>query len=94
MGDSKTITLKSLSRCAALGSLYDVRKEKFCVGISMFNNQLPSNLIRQIDTPNTKYELDLSDTYETKFQKLDVQAELKLSVLSGLLTLEGSGSSI
>jgi hypothetical protein len=60
----------------------------------MFNNQLPSNLIRQIDTPNTKYELDLSDTYETKFQKLDVQAELKLSVLSGLLTLEGSGSSI
>ena len=41
--------------------------------------------------PHTKYLYDFSDSYEAKSNNLNVDAELKVSVLSGLLELRGSG---
>ena len=90
MSENETITRKALGRAAVLGSLYDTRREQLC-GVSLFKSELPQSIIVSTDMPNTKYEFDLSDSYEEKFHKLDVQAELKVSVLGGLFKLEGSG---
>jgi hypothetical protein len=90
MSENETITRKALGRTAELGSLYDTRKDQLC-GITLFKSKLPKEIITSTDMPDTNYEFDLLDSYEKKFIKLDVQGELKVSVLAGLCKLEGSG---
>ncbi|CAF4944788.1 unnamed protein product, partial [Rotaria sp. Silwood1] len=90
MDQNATISRKALGRASQLGYLYDARKEEFC-GISLFKNELPTTIVSSIDVPHTQFEYDFSDTFEQKFKKLDVQAQLKVSVLAGLFKLEGSG---
>ncbi|CAF3989726.1 unnamed protein product, partial [Rotaria sp. Silwood1] len=81
MDQNATISRKALGRASQLGYLYDARKEEFC-GISLFKNELPTTIVSSIDVPHTQFEYDFSDTFEQKFKKLDVQAQLKVSVLA------------
>ncbi|CAF2726861.1 unnamed protein product [Rotaria sp. Silwood2] len=90
MEQDATITRKALGRAAFLGDLYDARKEEFC-GLSLLKSELPATIISNMDVPSTRLEYDFSDTFEEKFNKLDVQAQLKINVLAGLFKLEGSG---
>lgn len=90
MDHNATINRKALGRAAQLGYLYDARKEEFC-GLSLFTSELPTSMISSIDVPDTQFEYEYLDTFEQKFKKLDVQAELKVSVLAGLFKLEGCG---
>ncbi|CAB4492082.1 unnamed protein product [Rhizophagus irregularis] len=86
MASTKTITRKSLGRGAFIGSLYNAANDKFC-GTTIFKSKYPDDsLIFHI----LKFYMN-ENTYKEKFNKLDVGAELKLSVLTGLIPLEGSG---
>ena len=80
----------ALGTVAQLGSLYDARNEKFC-GISILNRQPPPNAVRRTDNQSTDCKFVLVDKISDKFSKLDISAELSVSILSGLITVKGSG---
>jgi hypothetical protein len=87
MGD---LTIKSLGRMASLGDLYDARNENF-LNNSLLTKDFPQSLIDTKDQASTKFKYDYSNTHESKFRNLDVNPELKLSILCGMVSLEGSG---
>ncbi|RGB32327.1 hypothetical protein C1646_743944 [Rhizophagus diaphanus] len=87
---NKVIRRKSLGRAAHIGSLYNAIRDTFC-GTAILKAKFPNGSLSQIDIPNSELFYDYEDSYVEKFNKLDVEAELKLSVLAGLTTLEGSG---
>ncbi|CAG8789652.1 9112_t:CDS:1 [Cetraspora pellucida] len=84
------IQRKALGRAAEIGLLYDVTREIFC-GPSIFKKEPPLGIIKRIDIPHTDLKYEYEDSYKEKFSMLDVEAQLRISVLSGLFTLEGSG---
>ncbi|PKY55550.1 hypothetical protein RhiirA4_504556 [Rhizophagus irregularis] len=90
MASTKVITRKSLGRGAFIGSLYNVSNDTFC-GTTIFKSKYPDDSIRKVDISHTEILYEYENTYKEKFNKLDVEAELKLSVLTGLIPLEGSG---
>ncbi|CAB5327258.1 unnamed protein product [Rhizophagus irregularis] len=87
---NKVIRRKSLGRAALIGSLYNAMRDTFC-GTAILKAKFPNGSLSQIDIPNSELFYEYEDSYVEKFNKLDVEAELKLSVIAGLTTLEGSG---
>ena len=90
MGYQDIFNIKSLGRVASLGDLYDARSEKF-LGYSLLKTNLPESCSIITDMPHTDFKYDYKNTFDSKFSKLDVSAELKVSVLCGMVSLEGSG---
>ncbi|CAG8683948.1 11312_t:CDS:2 [Dentiscutata erythropus] len=90
MTSEEIIQRKALGKAAEIGFLYDATRDIFC-GSSIFKTEPPSNIIRTLDTPHTDLKYEYEDSYKEKFSMLDVEAQLKISVLSGLSPLEGSG---
>ncbi|CAG8851966.1 29733_t:CDS:1, partial [Racocetra persica] len=84
------IQQKALGRIAQIGFLYDATRDIFN-GISIFRKELPPNLIKQIPSYNINLSFECEDTYKGKFGKLDVEYQLRLSILSGLFFLTGTG---
>src|SRR5436190_7499266 len=84
------IRRKSLGRAAFIGSLYNATRDTFC-GTTIFKAGYPNDSVDKADIPHTELLYEYEDSYKEKFKKLDIGAELKLSVLMGLITLEGSG---
>ena len=72
-----TITRQALGRIAMVGDLYDAHTDCFC-GRALFNSDLPENAIKLIDEQRTKCEYVFQDSINEKFNKLDVEAELKV----------------
>jgi GTPase SAR1 family protein len=89
MAETRIIRRRSLGRVAFIGSLYNATSDTF--GPTILKSEYPNDSVRKADIPNTEILYEYEDTYKEKFEKLDVGAELKLSVLAGLFTLEGSG---
>ena len=58
---------------------------------SLLTNDFPQNLVETYDRASSNFKYDYSNTHESKFNNLDVGADMKLSVLCGFLSLEGSG---
>ncbi|PKC66902.1 hypothetical protein RhiirA1_379475 [Rhizophagus irregularis] len=87
---NKILKRKSLGRAAFIGSLYNATRDTFC-GTTIFKTKIPNDSINGIDISNNELLYEYDDLYKEKFDKLDVEAELKLSVLAGLFALEGSG---
>src|SRR5579871_3247549 len=91
MEDTKRIIRrKSLGRTAFIGSLYNATRDTFC-GTTILKECLPKDSVSSAHIPHTELLYEYEDSYKEKFNKLDVESELKLSVIMGLLTLEGSG---
>jgi hypothetical protein len=91
MQNNSTIVRSSLGRILSLGDLYDARKDAF-VGINIFNQTPPDTNIICQDNPSSNVDFEITDRLSEKFNKLGVHAELKLSVLAGLVNLQGSGN--
>ncbi|CAG8499978.1 7927_t:CDS:1, partial [Dentiscutata heterogama] len=87
---AETIQRKALGRAAVIGSLYDATKDTFCK-TSILKTELPSNSINQVEIPNSKVMSDYEESYMTKFDNFEVEPQLKISVLLGLVALDGSG---
>ncbi|GES75094.1 P-loop containing nucleoside triphosphate hydrolase [Rhizophagus clarus] len=89
--DSKRIIRrKSLGRTAFIGSLYNATRDTFC-GTTILKTEFPIDSISRADVPNSELSYEYEDSYMEKFNELNVEAELKLSVLAGLISPEGSG---
>ncbi|RIA87173.1 hypothetical protein C1645_714063 [Glomus cerebriforme] len=89
MADTKRIKRKSLGRVASIGSLYNTARDTFCE-TTLLKTEFPNDSISRAEISNTELLYGCEDSHREKFNKLDVEAELKLSVLAGLVALEGT----
>lgn len=91
MNSNHDITRKTLGRCAQLGSLYDIASDQFISG-SIFSGILPtdSNAISREDTPHMDYTFDHENTYTSTLRKLNVEGELKVNILTGIVDASAS----
>ncbi|RIA79473.1 hypothetical protein C1645_840584 [Glomus cerebriforme] len=89
MAGIKRIKQKSLGRVTLIGSLYNVTRDTFCE-TTLLKMEFPNDSISRAEISNTELLYGCKDSHREKFNNLDVEAELKLSVLVGLVALEGT----
>ena len=75
---------------AYFGSFYDALTDSFITGIKLFNQTIPDSLITTTYMNPTDYSYNFEDTMSSKFEKLEISGALKLSILAGLISAEGS----
>jgi hypothetical protein len=85
-----TFQRPALGQVAGLGSLYDARTDNF-VSLSLLKGSIPESAISRTQNHNTQFDYSESDSFQEKFSKMDVNAELRASFLCGLVKVEGSG---
>jgi hypothetical protein len=87
MDTNEIYNMPSLGRVSKLGSIYDARTEKF-TKTSILNKISIGEVIISYDRPQTSCDYVSGDSYEIKFEKLNIKGALKLSLLSD--SVEGS----
>ena len=93
--NASTLKLMALGRPFQLGMLYDVRKVELIPGITLWDPKvLKDNIHSDENNRKTSYKVSTEDTLEEKSTMLGISAELKLSVLSGLVEVSGSAEYI
>ncbi|CAF4556673.1 unnamed protein product [Rotaria sp. Silwood2] len=88
--ESGQIRRKALGRGGELGTLYDARTDKLLLG-NIFNSKLPEDALCEIDCHKSDFKYDESNSWSTTLEKLNIEAELKLNILSGQVDIEGNG---
>ena len=75
-----------------LGDLYDAKTDKFC-GISVFREHLlpDSSAVSCTDNHYSKISVTVTNSLKEKLNVLNIEGDLKLSILAGLVNLHGSG---
>ncbi|CAF1235595.1 unnamed protein product [Adineta ricciae] len=86
---SGAITKQAFGRNGILGSLYDIRCDRF-EGGNLFNRKLPSDMIIISDCAKSDYVIDENRSQKETFDKLNIEASLKLSLMAGLIKVDGS----
>ena len=89
--ESSKITRAALGRFAKLGDLYDARREEF-LSICGFRDSLTDDDIFEEEANSVEVDFIVTDSLKEKFDKLDINADLSLSILAGLVKLKGSAS--
>lgn len=84
------LVVAAVGRVARIGELYDARTERF-LHVSMAKDNLNSSVIQAIENKHSKIEYLKLNTLDEKLSALSVAAELKISVLCGLIQVGGSG---
>ena len=79
-----------LGRTMELGMLYDCRSERIIPGVTLWDLQVLRNNtdIKPCHFSNCKVSTD--DSFESKCQSLDINADIKLSFIAGLVSVKGS----
>ena len=90
MGKQQPITMVTLGRPFRLGMLYDIRTDKIITGVTLWDQQNLTNYTSTHKQPYTGYETIVEDSLQKKAHALGVDASLKLSLLSGLISTSGS----
>ena len=85
-----SLTKQALGRVSNFGHLYDKRSDSF-LGFSLFNCEKYENALKKTDIPFTDISYLICGSTSEKLHKITVEAQLKLSVLCGLFSLDGSG---
>jgi ABC-type multidrug transport system fused ATPase/permease subunit len=87
--DEKTV-IPALGQPFQLGMLYDQRRDQIISGVTLWDPDELKTKINSTPKPYTNYELITEDSLNTKTHVLGIEAELKLSVLSGLVSVSGA----
>ena len=89
MNTSGLIERQAIGRCGMIGSLYDIRRDQFVMG-NLFQETLPSSLIKITDCASVSYWLDFHNSQKETLDNLNIEASLKIGLMAGLFKLEGS----
>ena len=69
----------------------NIYNEKIVKGITLINiTELPANTVTSADTSRTEYKYIYADNLIETFKNLEIQAELKASIMAGLVEIGGS----
>ncbi|CAF2997240.1 unnamed protein product [Rotaria socialis] len=89
MASADAIERQTVCRRRFIGSLYDIRTDKL-EGTNLFKNKLPAEFIDVSDNARTSYELLFNNSQKETFDKMNIEASLKLSLMTGILDITGS----
>jgi hypothetical protein len=89
-----TLETMALGRPFQLGMLYDLRTDKLVPNTSLWNSNLMSNCINYRFSPSSIFEIHTEDRFTKKADLLGMDANLKRSVLTGLVELSRSAKLI
>ncbi|XP_068939413.1 stonustoxin subunit alpha-like [Petaurus breviceps papuanus] len=82
--------IPALGRPLHLGTLYDCRSDTFIPGITLWDwETLEKNVITE-EQSKTDFDIITSDSIDEKMNAMNIPAELKASVLGGMVAIEGS----
>lgn len=84
------LELPCLGRPFSLGMLYDCRSDKLIPGITLWDDHTLAKAKNSRPQISTDYEVISQDSFGNKSVHLGIEANLKLSVLGGLVTVDGS----
>ena len=87
----KNIVINALQPEFRLGSLYDRRTDNLLPGLSLWKEKSfkKEGFINEKKIRSQDFFLDSENTFSSKFQKLGIEPGLMLSVMSGMVKLEG-----
>lgn len=85
------VQIPALGRVFNLGTLYDCRNDAIIPGISLWDLKTLQSSVQSSKNTHSNYTVITEDTFEKKSFHLDIDANLKLSFLCDLLTIEGAG---
>lgn len=88
--EKDTVEEPALGRDGFLGDLYDVRTGQF-LGGSIFTGALPQDAVTTLDRCHQDYSFDHKNTYSSALNNWNIEGELKLNILSGLVKIQGKG---
>ncbi|XP_054162845.1 cytolytic toxin-alpha-like [Oppia nitens] len=78
-----------MGRVKHIGDFYNARTDSFN-NINLFKQQIPESVLLIDETPFTDLKYTCATNMNDKFDHVNVQAQLKLSFIGGLVTVEGS----
>uniref|UniRef100_A0A8C2FBL1 Si:dkey-79i2.4 n=1 Tax=Cyprinus carpio TaxID=7962 RepID=A0A8C2FBL1_CYPCA len=81
---------QTLGRPFQLGMLYDCRKDALVPGITLWDKEQLQQSIRHHPQINTDLNITASDSIEEKYHLLNIDGNLKLNILSGLINVRGA----
>uniref|UniRef100_A0A8C1XC09 Si:dkey-79i2.4 n=1 Tax=Cyprinus carpio TaxID=7962 RepID=A0A8C1XC09_CYPCA len=84
------IETAALGRPFQLGMLYDCRKDALVAGITLWDKEQLQQSIRHHPQINTDLNITASDSIEEKYHLLNIDGNLKLNILSGLINVRGA----
>ena len=84
--ETDKINRAALGRVASLGDLYDVRTDQFCEKY-IRDGDLPQSAVKSQECYSPRTQHILSDRMDEKLNALQVESELKASVIAGLVKL-------
>ncbi|CAF3334859.1 unnamed protein product [Rotaria sp. Silwood2] len=82
--------MATLGRPFRLGMLYDMRSDKIIAGATLWDPQNLTNNTSTYVQPYTGFEVITDDSLQNKAHALGVEANLKLSMVGGLVDISGS----
>ena len=88
--DADTLEKPCLGRPFQLGMLYDCRKDSLIPGVTLWGSEALSKAVFTKPLETSDFEVITEDNLKEKTFRLDVDASLKLSILSGLVHVEGA----
>lgn len=87
---SSQLILPCLGRPFNLGMLYDCHSERLIPGKTLWNSKTLKSALQAAEQPSSNFEVFAEDTIQTKSSSLDIDANLKLSFLCGLVEVRGA----
>ena len=88
--DADTLEKPCLGRPFQLGMLYDCRKDSLIPGVTLWGSEALSKAVFTKPLETSDFEVITEDSLKEKTFRLDVDASLQLSILSGLVHVEGA----
>ncbi|XP_037043944.1 stonustoxin subunit beta-like [Bradysia coprophila] len=80
----------AVGRVAYIGSLFNCRTNSF-LNFRLFSKPLDEQIIETTDNWHSNIEMTKTNSFNEKFDMLSIAAELRLSILCGLIEVGGSG---
>jgi hypothetical protein len=87
---SSTLTRESLGNFASLGTLYNAHNDSF-ISFSIFRSEPSAKCVNINDNNSVDITFSHNNTFSEKLNVLNIKGELQLSILAGLIKLEGYG---
>ncbi|XP_020833509.1 uncharacterized protein LOC110201946 isoform X2 [Phascolarctos cinereus] len=82
--------IPALGRPLHLGTLYDCRSDTFIPGITLWDKETLERNVTTEEQCKTDFDILTSDSIDEKTKAMNISAELKASVLGGLVKIGGS----
>ena len=73
-----------------LGMLYDCRSDQLIPGMTLWDDRLLKSALNETSQPSSTFEVAAEDSISKKMSNLGIEANLSLSLMSGLVNVSGA----